>query len=355
MLNWDTDSRLGLSVSTVGGCNENRARRGELKSERIASHDRGLHTGTRCHCVRRPTWNGLVSVGKFSSAAIGVLVVSWCLMAALAGIAWLLPLDVAQGWAVRRADNNDFAMFEAYGAITATMWFVRCVSTLLMLVLGIAWRLRRTSVPMLARVASSFWHATIPVTQAATSGSGIGRFRIGAVRLIVVGWLMLGVYQLGCSINRRLWDWPLYQLHAGQTILPNISENNREVIRFLAATTPPNARILVLSDQKLYFLSYYLLPRRLYHPSHPDSVFVIAKPYNQRQLASYRLQDLTADQIQELHPDYILEYFEGKQFIEGENLSLDSTWLNFQRRRFGPGWQPSYLVSLRPYSTEKAP
>lgn len=291
-----------------------------------------------------------MSVAKVSSAATGVLVVSWFLMAALAAIAWLLPLDVAQAWAVGRADNNDFAVFEAYGAITATMWFVRCVSSLLVVFLSIVWTRHRTAGPMMARAASGFWLATIP---APNTNSKPSSFRTTAVRLIIVAWLVLGVYQLGRSVNRRLWDWPLYQLHAGQTILPNISENNREVIRFLAATTPPNARILVMSDQKLYFLSYYLLPRRLYHPSHPDSVFVIAKPYNQRQLASYRLQDLTAKQIQELNPDYILEYFEGKQFIEGENLSRDSNWLNFQRRRFGPNWQPSYLVSLRPYSTEK--
>jgi hypothetical protein len=291
-----------------------------------------------------------VSVAKVSSIATSVLVVSWCLIVALAGIAWLLPLDVAQGWAMGRADNNDFAMFEAYGAITATMLFVRVVSTLLVVLLSVVWARRRTTVPMIARAANGFWQATIP---ALNTDSIRSNFRTGAVRLIVVGWLVLGIYQFGCSVNRRLWDWPLYQLHTGQTILPNISENNREVIRFLAATTPPHARILVMSDQKLYFLSYYLLPRRLYHPSHPDSVFVIAKPYNQRQLASYRLQDLTAEQIQELHPDYILEYFEGRQFIEGENLSRDSNWLNFQRRRFGPNWQPSFLVSLRPYSTEK--
>jgi hypothetical protein len=291
-----------------------------------------------------------VPVAKVSSAATGVLIVSWCLIGALAAIAWLLPLDLAQGWAVGRADNNDFAMFEAYGAITATMWFVRCGSTLLVALLSVVWARHRMTAPMLARAANGFWLATVP---APNTDSKRSSFRTGAVRLIVVGWLMLGVYQLGCSINRRLWDWPLYQLHTGQMILPNISENNREVIRFLAATTPPNARILVVSDQKLYFLSYYLLPRRLYHPSHPDSVFVIAKPYNQRQLASYRLQDLTPEQIQELHPDFILEYYEGKQFIAGENLSLDSNWLNFQRRRFGPNWQPSYLVSLRPYLAEK--
>ncbi|HEY4258562.1 MAG TPA: hypothetical protein VGM98_00320 [Schlesneria sp.] len=291
-----------------------------------------------------------MSVEKVSSIATGVLVVSWFLMAALVAIAWLLPLDVAQAWAVGRADNNDFAMFEAYGAITATMWFVRCVSTFLVVLLSVAWARQRTTVPMIARVANSFWLVTIPTP---TTDLKRSSFRTTVVRLIVAGWLVLGVYQFGCSVNRRLWDWPLYQLHDGQTILPNISENNREVIRFLAATTPPKARILVMSDQKLYFLSYYLLPRRLYHPSHPDSVFVIAKPYNQRQLASYRLQDLTADEIRQLHPDYILEYFEGKQFLEGENLSRDPNWLNFQRRRFGPNWQPSYLVSLRPYSAEK--
>ena len=57
-------------------------------------------------------------------------------------------------------------------------------------------------------------------------------------------------------------------------------------------------------------------------------------------MAAYRLQDLTAERIQDLRPDYILEYFEGKDFVDGENLERDDAWLSNQRRRYGPNWHP---------------
>lgn len=295
-----------------------------------------------------------MTVAKASGIVASILI-CWCLAFAIAGLSWLIPLDVAQGWAVGRAADNDFARFEAHGAMTATMWFVRFTSTLLVLAFGFVWIRRRRVAPTVAATFAGFWRDTRPEQEPNSPPSLMSKVQAGVVRVFVVAWLVLGIYQLGCSVNRRLWDWPLYQLRAGQTILPNISDGNREVIRFVAASTPPNARILVLSDQKVYFLSYYLLPRRLYHPSHPDSVFVIAKAHNERQLAAYRLQDLTSEQIEQLRPDYILEYFEGKQFIEGIDLRRDQAWLNYQRRKYGPNWQPSYLVSLQRHVKKDAP
>ena len=302
---------------------------------------------------RAPLLELFVTVAKASGIAASILI-CWCLAFAIAGLSWLIPIDVAQGWAVGRAADDDFARFEAHGAMTATMWSVRVASTLLVLALGIIWIQRRRVAPAVAQAFAGFWQDTRPTLDPESAPSVVSKVQTGVVRVLVVSWLVLGVYQLGCSVNRRLWDWPLYQLHAGQTILPNISDGNREVIRFVASSTPPNARILVLSDQKVYFLSYYLLPRRLYHPSHPDSVFVIAKAHNERQLAAYRLQDLTSEQIDQLSPDYILEYFEGKQFIEGVDLKRDQGWLNYQRRKYGPDWQPSYLVSLRRHVAKDA-
>lgn len=323
-------------------------------SERIASGDKGPQTVTTYNKFSRPLLELFVTVAKASVIVTSILI-SWCLAFAIAGLSWLIPMDAAQGWAVGRAADNDFAQFEAHGATTATMWFVRIVSTVIVLAMGFVWMRRRKVAPAVARAFAGFWQDTQPTRNPKWAPSVVSKVQTGVVRVIVLSWMVLGVYQLGCSINRRLWDWPLYQLHSGQTILPNISDGNREVIRFVAASTPPNARILVLSDQKLYFLSYYLLPRRLYHPSHPDSVFVIAKAHNERQLAAYRLQDLTSEQIEQLRPDYILEYFEGKQFIEGVDLRRDQGWLNYQRRKYGPDWQPSYLVSLQRYVAKDAP
>ena len=139
---------------------------------------------------------------------------------------------------------------------------------LLTVLLGVAWYRRRKTVPEILQAITVFREVTHLESQASNSRFAFRTLRTGVVRLLVASWLALGIYQLGCSVNRRLWDWPVYQLKAGQTILPNISDTNREVIRYVAGETPPNARILVLSDQKLFFLSYYLLPGdSTIHPS----------------------------------------------------------------------------------------
>lgn len=251
-----------------------------------------------------------------------------------------MPLELAQAWAVDRAGSDDFEKFEAYGTATAAVWFLRWASISVTAVLGLIWIRRETMLPYVVRATDEFWRVT--------NATGLVRTRL--VQTLLVSWLVLGVYQFGIGISRRLKDWPVYQLLAGPRIMPNISDSNRDVIRYLAAATEPNSRILVLSDQKLYFLSYYLLPRRLYHPTHPDSEFVIAMPHNERQLAAYRLRDLTPEQIEKYRPDYVLEYFEGKSFTENENLSRDTLWMRYGSQRYGPSWQPSYLVSLRRYS-----
>jgi hypothetical protein len=278
----------------------------------------------------------------------GALLVCWCAVLLLAAIAWLIPEEVAQSWAVDRAGNDDFSRFEAHGAAGAAVWFLRVAATVMGILLTAVWLRSRSSVPFQIQMLTEFWRA------AAVAGSNdqppapmSKSIRPMATRLFIVAWLVLATYHAGASVNRRLWEWPLYRLYSGHTILPNISDSNREVIRYLAAATPPDAKILVLSDQKLFFLSYYLLPRRLYHPTHPDSEFVIPLPHNQRQLAAYRLADLGPDQIQRLQPDYILEYFEGSNFIEETDLEQDPVWVNFQRQRHGAAYRPKSLVVLR--------
>lgn len=282
-----------------------------------------------------------------------VLLGGWCAVLLLAVTAWLLPVEVAQSWAVDRAGNDDFSRFEAHGAAGAAVWLLRVAATVFGILLTAIWIRRRSSVPFLVEMLTEFWRAAAVADSVDLPRSPLLKsIRPMATRMFIVAWFVLATYHVGASVTRRLWEWPLYRLYSGQTILPNISDSNREVIRYLAATTPPDAKILVLSDQKLFFLSYYLLPRRLYHPTHPDSEFVIPLPHNQRQLAAFRLADLSPGQIQRLKPDYILEYFEGSRFIEDSDLEQDPVWVNFQRTRHGPDYRPTSLVVLRRYSVE---
>ena len=260
---------------------------------------------------------------------------------------WILPLEVAQGWAVDRAGNDEFARHEAFDASAVALQFVRWASTASAVILATVWMKRRAMVPRLAKILTEFWHAAMPGHLSPDNTSRRNVIQAFVSRLFIVAWLMLALYHLGFSIQRRLWDWPVYRWLAGHTVLPNISASNREVIRYLSAKTPAGSRILILSDQKLFFLSYYLLPRRLYHPTHPDSEFVIAQPYNQRQLAAYRLQDLSPDQIDRLKPDYVLEYFEGMPYTQGEDLYRDPEWIDFEQRRHGLNWRPQFLVALQ--------
>lgn len=203
----------------------------------------------------------------------------------------------------------------------------------------------------MVQVVTEFWRAAAP---ASVNSAGTIFSRAGALRLFVTAWLGLAVYHAGLSIQRRLWEWPVYRLDAGEVILPNISDSNRDVIRYLEAATKPDSRIYIVSDQKLFFLSYYLLPRRLYHPTHPDSEFVIPQAHNQRQLAAYRLQELSPAQIARVKPDYVLQYFESPPYFQDEDLEQDSSWIQFQRSRRGRDWRPPFFVALRRFQREGA-
>jgi hypothetical protein len=283
-----------------------------------------------------------VAAATLVTTVRSILLTCWLAVIAIAGAVWILPLEVAQNWAVDRAAKDDFARFEAYGATTATVWFVRVAAVLAVILLAVAWTRRDRFVPFLSAAVSDLWQAVGPTAS----------IRLQLARLFVAAWLILAMVHAGTGVGRRLWEWPLYQLHSGKEILPNISDTNREVIRYVAAATPPDARILVVSDQKLFFLSYYLLPRRLYHRQHPDSEFVIPQAHNQRHMAAYQLNELTPEDIARNRPDFVLEYFEGAAYVKDQDLTRDRSWLAFERQRHGPDWQPTGLVQLRRYAAE---
>jgi hypothetical protein len=132
-------------------------------------------------------------------------------------------------------------------------------------------------------------------------------------------------------------------------VLPNMSESNRDVIRYLQSTTPEDARILVASDQTLFFLSYYLWPRQVFQRRHPESEFTVPQPDQARQLAAYRLSDLTSEDIASIDPDYVLEYFEGPEYVEPERVLDDARWIAFVRQLHEDhGYVPPYNVRLQP-------
>ena len=116
----------------------------------------------------------------------------------------------------------------------------------------------------------------------------------------------------------------------------------------LQQATPSGARILVASDQKLFFLSYYLRPRTLLHRMHPDSEHVIPLKDQERKLAAYRLNELTADDLAQMNHDYTLEYFEHPDLVDMSQVLSDPAWVTFLRQREGNRLLvPSYEVKLR--------
>lgn len=270
------------------------------------------------------------------------------------GAVWVIPIEVFEGRAVERAEDNSFARFEAIGQAEATTWLLR---TTLPIGLVLFWPSRRRAsrvAQWLNRVAEGFARTT-QVAEEDSSGttSPVGNWRGWVLRFFCLSWAALAVLHFAGAVNQRTRDWPYYRLNSGPAVLPNISESNKMVIRYLARETPEDARILILSDQKLFFVSYYLLPRRVYHPMHPDAEFVIPQPDQQRPLPAYRLSDLDEAYLDEVDPDYVVEYFEGPDYVDPDRLLEDADWISFAR-----AWQndadyvPPYNVVLRPWRGE---
>lgn len=257
---------------------------------------------------------------------------------------WFYPVEAFQDWALDRAGSDPYAQFEAAGIAESIHW---CGCWLMppasFLALTLCQR-RRSASSVLAAAIASVWQMT-----AAESPGGWNLLISGIKRMAIIAVLGLAAVHWSMAVRQRFKDWPYYRLQSSDQMLPNISESNREVIRYLRATTPENARILVLSDQKLFFLSYHLRPRVLFHRMHPSAEHLIPRAHQARQLAAYRLSDLPAD-VWDCHPDYVLEYFEGADYVEPQRAAEDPAWLRFYRERTGdPTGIPSSVVVLRPY------
>lgn len=268
------------------------------------------------------------------------------------GLMWFLPIDVVQSWAYERAPDNDFQRFEAIGHAEFVCWLLRIVGPLLLIMALLAWR----DLSRVAGFLSDAWNGLLTVTRMGADSSIGSRWRTVIVRVFLVAWSLLAIGHFADALRQRMRDWPYYRFRSGVQVLPNISDSNRDVIRYLKQATPENARILIVSDQKLFFLSYYLLPRRLYHKMHPGSEHVIPKEHLQRQLATYKLADLDQETLRRIAPDYILEYMEHPDDVDRSALQEDRNWIEFLRQSYrNPSLVPDYMVRLRRFETEGQP
>ncbi|QDT97727.1 hypothetical protein [Gimesia aquarii] len=254
---------------------------------------------------------------------------------------WLMPTEFFQSWMIKRAAPDQFSQFAAHEQATAILVFLRILISILSLLTLFCFYYYSSLIQFTSRC----WGIVAEQTTIRKQGHSQSKRTI-LFRFLLLAWFSLGIVHFAGGAWRRIEDWPWYHFNSGATILPNMSDSNRDVIRFLKETTDEDARILVLSDQKLFFLSYYLLPRKLFHPIHPESEFVIPKEHQQRQLKAYRLSDLDAEYISKLNPDYILEYYEGADYLENDRFREDPRWLQFLQKKYGYGHQPTYNVRL---------
>jgi hypothetical protein len=265
-------------------------------------------------------------------------------------VVWLIPVDIVQGWAFSRAPPERLAQFEASGHAEALWWILRAIMTAGTFLFCYAWY-RQAEV--VAFVTGLFKEFLLVMNLANPSGEPRARwpriiawFRCAGVMALLT---LAAVHQIK-AIGQRANDWPVYRLHDGGDVLPNISDANRAVIRYLQKATPEGSRIFVVSDQKLFFLSYYLLPRRLLYRVHPLAEHLIPQAHQGRQLAAYRLSEIPPALLKEQRPDYVLEYFEGLEYVEAERAEEDGAWLKFIRGLRGDGqYVPPYTVVLRPW------
>ena len=285
--------------------------------------------------------------GPFAYGTILLLAVTTILAAAFV---WLIPMDVVRQWAYDRAGNGPFERFESVGEAEFSLWLARiALSCMAILQVGIWWSLDRC-----LAFARDVWNGLITLSapvqdQSSTKARPVQDQWSGiAFRGFLVAWAVLAVSHAVHALGLQIHDWPYFRFNSGDIVLPNISNSNRAVIRYLKEATPPGARILVASDQKLFFLSYYLRPRILFHRMHPDSEHVIPLKDQERKLVAYRLDELTDQDLKQMPHEYTLEYFEHPDFVDSDDVLDDANWVEFIRRQERDrSFVPKYLVRLR--------
>jgi hypothetical protein len=260
--------------------------------------------------------------------------------AVLTVAACIVSPEMAENWAFGR-----YGTAESLLDARALLWLIRFASPAIAATCWFALRHWRRTDAWLRTLAREL----VAVTRISNSDGRLPRAGRGVFRAAIAAWLLLAGVHWADGARRVVREWPVYGGRTGAQVLPNMSESNRDVIRYLQSATPDNARILVASDQSLYFLSYYLWPRQVFQRRHPDSEFIVPQPDQARQLAAYRLSDLTQEDIDSIAPDYVLEYFEGPAYVEPDRLLDDLRWIAFARELHADrAYVPPYNVRLRP-------
>ncbi len=266
------------------------------------------------------------------------------------GVLWFIPVEVVQQWALNRAGSGAFERFQAIGEAEFSLWLLRIASTILPILIWFVWSDWNWWFDYFTDVWRGLLVLTEPSSLPRDSNqlSLARRARTWGCRGMLLTWVVLFGAHAAQGVGQRIHEWPYFRFNSGQVVLPNISDSNRAVIRYLQEATPPNARILVASDQKLFFLSYYLRPRTLLHRMHPESEHVIPLKEQQRRLSAYRLDELTTADLEQMPHDYTLEYFEHPDLVDRSQIFDDKAWIAFIRRReHNPSLVPAYVVRLR--------
>ena len=282
---------------------------------------------------------------QFAAISCGLTIcsiVAVCLTIAV----WLIPVDVVKVRAYDAAPPEPFAQMEAIGRAEALWWFFRVGATTGMIATAYALYHRIETARFIAGLTDDVLIVLNP--KPGSSTQSLPRRAVWMIRsFTVISMLTLACVHQVHGINQRAKDWAYYELKNGDATLPNISDSNRAVIRYLRAATSADSRILVVSDQKLFFLSYYLLPRRIVHRMHPSAEHLIPRKNQERQLAAYRLSELPDELLTKQRPDFVLEYFEGPEYVQPERAMEDSGFLNFIRQQQqDPNYIPPYTVVL---------
>ena len=263
-------------------------------------------------------------------------------------LVWLIPIEAFQQWAYNRAKPEPFARYEAIGAAEFLTWTARIGFPLLLYLTIFVFRRIASSSMFVVNLIRGCKELTGQANFAGNQKTFGNRWRTIGCRVILLAWLLLFVGHAVYGFGQRAYDWPYFHFNSGQVVLPNISDSNRAVIRYLLSVTPPGSRILVASDQKLFFLSYYLRPRTLFHKMHPESEHVIPLADQKRKLNAYRLNELTAEDLRQIPHDYTLEYFEHPDLVNRGEVLDDRNWVTFYRtQQRDPSLVPSFLVRLR--------
>ncbi len=280
--------------------------------------------------------------------------------AATAAWLWLLPVEVFQRWAIERAAPHEYAQFEAAGQAEFLVWVGRGALPLLAAASLLALLQSAATAEWLRSVGGGGARITASVRPRGCVEHPSPRLWTVAagtwlLRGFAAAWVGLFAVHVVRGLGERGRDWAYFRFRSGAEVLPNISFENRDVIRYLQSRTPEHARLFAYSDQRLFFLSYYLRPRRLFLRIHPEAQFVIPQPGQQRPLPAYRRGELPSADEQRVRPDYVLEYFEGAAYLDPARLGEDRAWVEFWRRRQGERGLPPYLVVLTPTGTEALP